>query len=756
MCRIQHGFLISICSVAYLPQQKAKEKCQQGRCQPRLSKRTETPPVEPPTRMHAAGRTLWPVERKILLSFSLPLFVLLVVGLLAYRTVAEQAESSRWMTVTNAVIRSLFDLHASILEADNAARAYILSGREEYLLVYQTASGASWGAFASLEREIVDTRQRRRLTEARLQMLNAFRVWDDLIKERRNQGLDAAKGLLESGNGQMSFRHIYGLLRDMDSAEEELLAQRAEAARGVGRRMQLTMASGVGIAFLTVFISWILISRDMAERKAVEVALRESREVMQDFLDNAHDLIHIVDSDGCFLYVNRIWKETLGYDAADLASLRISDIFHPEHRETAEWVCKQALSGATVEDFETVFVTKGGQQIRVSGHINVRLENGVAVATRSIFRDVTERKQAEEELQRSNEVLLRSVTELEQRSREIVNLSEMGDLLQSCQSAEEAYRIIAQSVPQIITSEAGALSLITSSRNLVEMVASWGQGNAGERVFQPDDCWALRRGRMNVVSEADSPLRCPHLKNEPPSGYLCVPLVAQGEALGLLSLRSPMRGDEEKRRLSAARQKLVGTVADRIALAIANLRLREAMRQQSVRDPLTGLYNRRHMEEALEREVRRAIRSTRPLGILMMDLDNFKRFNDSFGHEAGDTMLREFGSMLSSSIRGGDIACRYGGEEFAVILPEAGLDATRQRAEQLRTKTRHLSVQHRGTSLGSISLSIGVAAFPEHGSGADILLRAADSALYAAKSAGRDRVETAPIPASRKSADAGE
>jgi diguanylate cyclase (GGDEF)-like protein len=184
-------------------------------------------------------------------------------------------------------------------------------------------------------------------------------------------------------------------------------------------------------------------------------------------------------------------------------------------------------------------------------------------------------------------------------------------------------------------------------------------------------------------------------------------------------------------------------VAEHIALALANLKLQETLRDQAIRDPLTGLFNRRYMEESLEREVSRAGRSGIPVGVIMLDIDHFKHFNDTFGHEAGDTLLGALGNFLRAHIRGGDIACRYGGEEFTLILPDASFDATRDRAEQLREAVTKLNVLHRGETLGPITLSLGVATFPEHGSIGQAVLLAADGALYRAKHEGRNRVVVA-------------
>jgi diguanylate cyclase (GGDEF)-like protein len=184
-------------------------------------------------------------------------------------------------------------------------------------------------------------------------------------------------------------------------------------------------------------------------------------------------------------------------------------------------------------------------------------------------------------------------------------------------------------------------------------------------------------------------------------------------------------------------------MSEHIAMALSNLRLHETLRSQSIRDPLTGLFNRRFMEESLELEIRRAARNQRPLGMIMVDLDHFKYFNDNFGHEAGDLLLKELGALLKGNIRGEDIACRYGGEEFTLILPEGTGAVTRQRAEFFRDAIQRLDVHFRGLPLGKITASMGVAVFPDHGRSAKELIEAADKALYRSKSDGRDRVTLA-------------
>lgn len=332
---------------------------------------------------------------------------------------------------------------------------------------------------------------------------------------------------------------------------------------------------------------------------------------------------------------------------------------------------------------------------------------------------------------------------LAERSRELDLLNRVGEMLQACVTEDEAYTVVSRFVGQFFRDDVGAVFVTSASRNLVEAKAVWGAApSAGWAVFKPEDCWALRRGRMHVVESTATGLLCAHLQPPLPAAYLCIPLVAQGDSLGVFYLSggptgwTPATGLETKRRLAI-------NMADQLGLAVANLKLRETLRTQSIRDPLTGLYNRRYLEATLERELQRVARVEGTLGIIVIDLDHFKQFNDTFGHEVGDLLLRELGQLLRTRVRGSDVACRYGGEEFVVMLPEASAEATRERAERLREAVKRLHLTHKGESIGVVTFSAGVAAYPEHGDTAELLLQAADSALYSAKADGRDRVVVA-------------
>jgi diguanylate cyclase (GGDEF)-like protein/PAS domain S-box-containing protein len=362
--------------------------------------------------------------------------------------------------------------------------------------------------------------------------------------------------------------------------------------------------------------------------------------------------------------------------------------------------------------------------------------------------DITERKYAEEALQAANTQLMTLVTQLESRTRESSLLSQLSDLLQACPTAEESYGVIAKFFQQLLPSQGAALYLYRASRDKLEAVATAGPFAAGQPVqlFAPEACWAMRLGHTHSVAGPDAGLLCAHVAEAPPGGYLCVPIMARGDALGMLHLRLTAEGaaaPDSAERPQADWLRLAETVGERLALALANVNLREALSHQAVRDPLTGLFNRRYLHETLEREISRAARSEHSVAVIFLDIDHFKRFNDTHGHDAGDVLLRAVGQLLKNNLRVEDIACRYGGEEFLLIMPDTTLESARERADSLRLAVAGLRVKHYEATLEAVSISVGVAAFPIHGTTGERVIRAADKALYQAKANGRDNVQLA-------------
>ena len=369
--------------------------------------------------------------------------------------------------------------------------------------------------------------------------------------------------------------------------------------------------------------------------------------------------------------------------------------------------------------------------------LNATLEQRVIERTKELETENSQRRSVESELQRAHDELQRSVLELERHNQEMRLVSEMVELLESCRSVGEAYDIISRRLPLLLHGTAGALYMMKASRNFLDYVGCWGEPAGDfEKTVDPEDCWALRRNKPHEVASEASDLICKHVEDAgaPIRPYLCLPMVAHGDLMGLLHIRYT-NGNEGGRAIIASSAK---AVAEQLSLILANLRLRETLKNQSIRDPQTGLFNRRYMENSLDRELNRAERSGKPLVVAMLDLDHFKTLNDRFGHAAGDAVLQEWSNILKSKFRGSDIVCRYGGEEFVIILPEIAPDAAHQRLDQLREDLRRMIVRQDGQSVESVTVSIGIAYYPVHGRTMLDLLHAADQALYRAKEMGRN------------------
>ena len=357
---------------------------------------------------------------------------------------------------------------------------------------------------------------------------------------------------------------------------------------------------------------------------------------------------------------------------------------------------------------------------------------GSVLAFAYLYRQANSRRRAEVELRRT-------IGEQERVLFEVSAMSTMMELLHICRSQPEANHVIGEVLPQLLPTVSGGLYVMRPSKGALELQFGWGDSPM-TKIFAPDECWALRRSRTHLVERTRSAIMCRHIEHTQ-EGCLCAPLVGHGEVLGVLHLAST-----DKRNVSPDILRLAGVLAEQLSLALGNLRLQETLRSRSERDPLTDLYNRRHLELSAERELARATRHTHPLAFVMLDVDHFKMFNDTHGHDAGDAVLREVALVLKRHTRTEDIACRYGGEEFLMVLPGCPLEDAYQKSEAIREAIAQLRVTVGGTVLSRVTASLGIACYPQHGERMEELIRAADAALYKAKAAGRNQIVATSAP----------
>lgn len=451
---------------------------------------------------------------------------------------------------------------------------------------------------------------------------------------------------------------------------------------------------------------------------------REASDHGKRLLDLSSEFMCVVRRDGTMAMRNTAFERMLGYGPREFESLSFFELFQPDDQDVVLPRDDQVGDGTPPVGVGGTMRCADGTHRKVTW--SLCLAPGSAIY--AIGRETDEPG--------STATL---TAEIEQLHIASDALADMRNNLDICMTLQEASQVIQRFCLETMKSWPGEVWFINSSRNLMERITKWGEGDGGDPMLvatmDPSDCWALRGGRPHAFDPKTSGLACKHFQVEP-TASLCIPLKGAAEVFGLLTTwGSPVNGDANW----GSYLERTTTVAEVLAMGLANLTLRESLRSQSIRDPLTSLFNRRFMEESFDRELARATRHESTVGLIVFDIDNFKQFNDNFGHRAGDTVLIRVGALLREIIRSEDVACRYGGEEFAVIMPGAPLEVTMRRATAIGDAIKEITIRDdSGGILGDITVSLGVSQFPEHGTTHEALIKAADLALFMAKRSGRD------------------
>lgn len=327
------------------------------------------------------------------------------------------------------------------------------------------------------------------------------------------------------------------------------------------------------------------------------------------------------------------------------------------------------------------------------------------------------------------------IEQLKTSSEESAFQNSFSQALQLCTNLDDAYEVISGFIQSLFPETPGAIAFINNSRNLVSLPKKWGGEKDLRESFSPEACCAFRLSHIYRYPEEPYTLSCRHFEGQTPEAYFCLPLVAQGETIGLIHLQTH---EWDRHRL-----KQLSLLADGAAMAIANLRLRDQLRSQSLRDPLTGLFNRRYLDSMISREIERSLRQKKNLGVLMIDIDHFKEVNDRFGHDVGDRVIKRIGEAMLGYFRDSDVVCRYGGEEFSVLLTDTDLTGASARCEGFRHEVSIMTWLMMPDK--RVTISMGLALCPEHGQTPEELMRCADKALYHSKSAGRNKLTVATL-----------
>ncbi|KTD42830.1 diguanylate cyclase [Legionella parisiensis] len=670
------------------------------------------------------------------------LALVFIISIFSYRQVNKLVEANSWVTHTYQVIHSTDQILYSILNINSLQRGYLISGDDQFIANLDKAKANFKETFDTLIALTKDNPSQAErvtriinLTNERLGQLN------QTIQLKMNNKLNTQEGMDFFRREVSLSNQIKDLGQEIKSVELVLLNGRNDAALSDARLANSIIISGNIISICGLILVFFLANKELSrsqkaerDRKSVETRLRS-------ILESATDMIAAVDNNYCYIIFNeayqREFKRLFGKSIAIGMSLDtvFSDV-GSKNKLLEMW--KKSLNGGEfVKNIEFELENKRNVY-EITSSLIINEDNEINGAVH-IIRNITKQIEEQIELKDSYEKLNAGIQALQDKNEQITLLVEMSDIMLACSSQDELSHVMSKYCQRMLHFASGYLYVMHPSKNYLEIATTWGLPNHQSTTFPPDQCWAIRLGRIHHVRPTHNELICQHVKadDEHQIAYLCVPLMAQNDIYGLLYLEIKQETQVE---FSENQRLLITAFSELTALAFANVRLRENLRYQSMRDPLTGLYNRRYLEDFLLKQVHQSERTKTPLSILMLDLDHFKKINDTYGHDAGDAALKELGKVLQDDIRVGDIAARYGGEEFIVVFYGTDAKTIKTRAESIRHAVSRLQIKYGAQHVGPITISIGISVYPLHGRTPTELIESADKALYFAKANGRNQV----------------
>ncbi|MEH1946149.1 MAG: diguanylate cyclase [Nostoc sp.] len=463
--------------------------------------------------------------------------------------------------------------------------------------------------------------------------------------------------------------------------------------------------------------------------------LQRSQQMQQLFLDQGPFGAYIKDEQSRVLYYNQEIQSIFSVDSQEWLGKTDSE-FLPDPEEGQRVMENDRVVLKTLRPLKLI------EEVKVPGNnqpcywlsFKFPFSDYATGAYRigGISIDITESIEAQRSLTDLNRQLEEKTLELEAKKQELIYLSDMTDMLYSCDSKDEVYQVVALTCSKLFPNMSGCVCIISNSKNYVQINSIWGSEKISKEIFSLSDCWALRRGKLNLLSPRNTGLICSHLI-EPVSGaHLCVPLFGQGEVVGILHIYAP----EE---ISPEVQQTSEIIARTLGIALNNLSIKQRLTHENLRDGMTQLFNQSYMQSITEQRLAEAERSGQPLSIIFLDIDNFKSYNSRYGHVTANIVLQGLAKLLLKSIRSFDIACRWGGEEFVIVMPNMTLETLRKRVEQLRLDIEQMQLKDGDRLLEGITASFGIAV-SEPGITVKDFLNRANQAMLEAKRTGKNRV----------------
>ncbi|MGX6641910.1 diguanylate cyclase [Legionella pneumophila] len=672
--------------------------------------------------------------------FIIALSLLLIINIISYNQVKNLIFASNWVSHTHEVIQTIDTCLYGVVEIESRQRFYLIRGSSPQFMTdvddMKSTLQLNLDKLEQLTRDNPEQNKRIHrfidLVKQRLNLLN------QLVQLKGSGKLDTQEGYDLLNQSQDMSHQVKSLGQEIKSVELVLLSERNTGVVRWAVTSSFILISGGITSILFLTIAFILANIELSTRRKTELQNQNTQIRLKKIIESASDMIAAFDKDQRFITFNEAYQREFKrlFDKSISINMSLEEAFDdvPENKKKLVQTWKESLQ----RDEETKNIEVNTEQEKTIYEMTSKLiqngDNEIKGVVHSV-RNITKRVQEHTELQESYEKLANGMKELQEKNEQITLLVEMSDIMLACGSQEELSEVMAKYSQRLLQFSSGYLFIMHPSKNYLEKAASWGNPQPHDLTFTPEQCWAIRLGRIHYAGSSRIELMCSHtmFAEQPELSLLCVPLMAQNDIYGLLYLEVDLKFDENQ-------QLLITAFAELTALALANVRLRENLRYQSIRDPLTGLYNRRYLEDFLFKQLHQAERTKASFAILMLDLDHFKKINDTFGHDAGDLVLKELGQILNSDIRLGDIAARYGGEEFVLLLYDIDAQAAKMKAENLRSAISNLQVKYGAQPVGQITASIGISVYPDDAKSPAEVIEAADKALYQAKNKGRNKV----------------
>lgn len=669
------------------------------------------------------------------------LLLLIFISIFLYHQLNNLIIANNWVVHTEEVIQNTDAALFEIISIESSQRAYLITGEEDYLKEIENSKIQLYKNLDKLKSLTVDNLEQNQRIESFIHLID-LRIarLTQVAKLKKMDKFNTPEAFNQFKKSQDISTRVKGLGQEIKSVESTLLKERNVLAinRASITNVILIIGSSVSLAFL--FLAFILASSQLSTRRTIEKKQKKSELQLRSIIESATDMIAAFDKEGRYILFNQPYQREFKrlFNKSIFLGMYLQEAIKDASIENQKIAIISANTYETTQELE---LTLDNEKIVYERIVSdIQNDNNEVEGSVHILRNISKRILQHEELKQSYQSLADGMVILKEKNRQITLLVEMSELMLVCSSPEEFSLAMSKYAYRMLNFTSGCLYMMHPSKNYLECIAKWGNTSPITETFSPDQCWSIRRGRIHQINCNHEELTCGHIvQPELTEITLCVPLMAQNDIYGILYLEiNKVEQDNLK-----DHKLLINAFAELTALALANIRLRENLRYQSIRDPLTGLYNRRYLEDFLFKQIHQAERTKSCLSVLMLDLDHFKKLNDTFGHDAGDIALKECAKIFQNDIRVSDIASRYGGEEFILVLYGTDAHSAKVRAESILHAVTLLQIRYGAQIVGPLTVSIGIADYPHDAKSLKSLIEAADRALYFAKNNGRNQIALA-------------